>query len=219
MKLVPLHTLVLLSVFLHSGSCSDGDGRCEPLFVHVGENATINCSIPNPDQDGVYLYRQRENSRESVSYYFKDGTLTPAEFVKGRVETNKNFRNFSVSISNVSENDSGVYWCRFNKRDNYIISERTCLIIQSGNNIFNKKICRGESECNCFMNWIVIVVLSLIIVVLAGLLVKLCCDRGQYTPKQHPSNGVYEVMRGNTVRALNNPAYESSQRHTRSDLT
>ncbi|XP_017336661.1 tyrosine-protein phosphatase non-receptor type substrate 1 [Ictalurus punctatus] len=218
MKLVPLHTLVLLSVFLHSGSFSDCDGQFEPLFVQVGENATINCSIPDPDQDGVYFYRQRENT-ESLFYYFKDGTLTPVESVKGRVETNKNLRDFSVSISNVSENDSGVYWCKFNKLDSYNNSPRTCLIIQSGNNIFNKKICRTESECNCFMNWIVIAVLSLIVVVLAGLLVKLCCDRGQYTPKQHPSNGVYEVMRGNTARALNNPAYESSQRRTHSDLS
>ncbi|KAF4080319.1 hypothetical protein AMELA_G00168960 [Ameiurus melas] len=216
MKLLPLHTLILLSVFLHSSSsssCSDGDGRFEPLFVRAGENATIKCSISNPDQDGVYLNREKVTSTD-VLYYFKDGTLTPEDSVKGRVETNKNFRDFSVFISNVSEQDGGVYWCKFNKLDVYTVSEKTYLIVQSG-----KKICSRESECNFFIYWIVIGVLSLIILVLAGVLVKLCCDRGQYTPKQHPSNGVYEVMRGNTSKALNNPAYESSQRCTRSALS
>lgn len=36
-------------------------------------------------------------------YYYKDGSLTIEEPIRGRVETNKNFRDFSVSISNVSK--------------------------------------------------------------------------------------------------------------------
>ncbi|MCJ8730124.1 hypothetical protein PDJAM_G00114520 [Pangasius djambal] len=149
-------------------------------------------------------------------YFYRDGTLTTDAPYRGRVETNKDFRDFSVSINNVSEHDGGVYWCRFNKHDLYTFSERTCLLVQSGTIQIDKE----EADCKLFIYWGVIGGLSVIILLLVVLLVKLCCDRGNYTPmREQPSNGVYEVMRGNTARSLNNPAYESSQRHTRCDLS
>ncbi|GAA6068475.1 uncharacterized protein si:ch211-188c18.1, partial [Tachysurus ichikawai] len=133
MKHPPLYTLILLVVFLHYGSSSDSDDRCVPLFVTVGETAIIHCSITNKDQDGVYLYRRRDEKgrEETMSYYYKDGTFTPEPDFKGRLETNKDLRNFSVSIKNVSQHDGGVYWCQFNQYDVNTISQRTCLLVQS----------------------------------------------------------------------------------------
>ncbi|MCI4375958.1 hypothetical protein PGIGA_G00115670 [Pangasianodon gigas] len=164
-------------------------------------------------QSFFIIYRIRE---ETVLYYYTDGTFTPEAPYRGRVETNEDFRDFSVSINNVSEHDGGVYWCRFNKRDLYTFSERTCLLVQSGTILVVPK----KDDCKLFIYWGVIGGLSVIILLLVVLLVKLCCDRGNYTPKQQqPPNGVYEVMRGHTAKALTNPAYESTQRRTHSDLS
>ncbi|XP_060725060.1 uncharacterized protein LOC132845060 isoform X2 [Tachysurus vachellii] len=213
MKHPPLYTLILLVVFLHYGSSSDSDDQCVPLFVTVGETATINCRyITKKDQDGVYLYRQRdEKSREeTMSYYFKDGTFTPEKNFKGRLETNKDLRNFSVFMKNVSEHDGGVYWCQFNQHDVNTISQRTCLLVQSGIILIYKE----ETKLNHFIFWGVIGGLSFIILVLLIVLCyKQCYGRGHYTQTQQPSsNGVYEVMRGHTRKALINPAYESTRR-------
>ncbi|XP_053355253.1 uncharacterized protein LOC128527014 isoform X2 [Clarias gariepinus] len=197
---------------------SECESRCAPMFVRVGKKVTIKCSITNPDQDGVYLYTQREEtSKEEEVFYYKDRNdiiLTPETPYKGRVEINRDFGDFSVSISNVSEQDSGVYWCRFNKLHKYTVSKRTCLFVQSGTK------CTEERDWNQFFYLAVICVMFLIILFLAIVLtqVKMCTDRGNYRPKQQPSNGVYEVMRSNTMTALTNPAYESSQRRTQSQL-
>ncbi|KAK3575663.1 hypothetical protein QTP86_031619 [Hemibagrus guttatus] len=212
MKHPSQYTLILLAVFLHSSSSSGSDDRCVPLFVSVEATAVINCPVSNGDQDGVYLYRQLdENSNEdTVMYYYKDGTLSPEPPFKHRLETNENFGNFSVSLKNVSKHDGGVYWCLFNKLDHKTRSERTCLLVQSGtivvfreeSDILEKLIFRG-----------VIGGLSFFILLLLIILAKLCHDRGNYTPKQQASsNGVYEVMRGNTGKALINPEYESTRR-------
>ncbi|XP_060774555.1 uncharacterized protein LOC132884701 [Neoarius graeffei] len=217
MKHLPLHTLVLLAVFLHSGSYSDGAGRCVPLFVRVGEEANITCIIQNSDQDGVYLYRQQdENKKESVLYYYKEGQLTVEDPFKGRVKTNENFSRFTVSILNVSESDGGVYWCTFNKLDKNTNSERTCVL--GTIEIRTKESECHQIKCHQMIYLGVIGGLSLITLFLVTALVMLCSNRGNYTPKQQqPSNGVYEVMRGHTTKALINPAYESSRRYKHTD--
>lgn len=38
--------------------CVDDDRQCGFEIVHVGETVTIKCSITNPQQDGVYMYRR-----------------------------------------------------------------------------------------------------------------------------------------------------------------
>ncbi|KAG7327065.1 hypothetical protein KOW79_010466 [Hemibagrus wyckioides] len=208
MKHPSLYTLILLAVILHYGSSSGSDGVCTPLFVTVEATAIIRCPVTKNDQDGVYLYRQvAENmEKQTVTYYYQEGTLTPEEPFKGRVETNNNFGNFSVFLKNVSKHDGGVYWCHFNKGDIMTDSDtKICLLVQSGTIVVYKE----ESK---LIFWAVIGGLSFFILFLLIILVKLCHDRGNYTTKQQPSNGVYEVMRGNTGKALINPAYESGRR-------
>ncbi|KAM9482641.1 signal-regulatory protein beta-2-like isoform 1-T1 [Clarias gariepinus] len=338
MKPFPLHTLILLGVLHHFGSCSECESRCEPKFERVGENVTIKCSITNPDQDGVYLYTQREetSTEERVLYYYKegkpDGVLTPETPYEGRVEINRDFGDFSVSISNVSEQDSGVYWCRFNKLDVNTISQRTCLFVQSecesrcapmfvrvGKKVtikcsitnpdqdgvylytqreetskeetvlyyyglkqtltpetpykdrvetnrdfrdfsvsirnvskhdmgfywcrFNKfdkntnstdtflfvqpeiiHTCKEEGDIKeykeeCVWKKFAYILAGMFIftlIILVVVLVRMCTDRRNDPPRRQPSNGVYEVMRSNTMTALTNPAYESSKKRIQS---
>lgn len=76
------------------------------------------------------------SKKESVLYYYKEEVLTTETPFKNRVETNQDFTDFTVSINNVSEYDGGVYWCTFNKLDMYTNSEQTCLLVQSGTQVY-----------------------------------------------------------------------------------
>ncbi|KAI5613781.1 hypothetical protein C0J50_4185 [Silurus asotus] len=205
---------------------SGSDCQSRILIVRIGENATIKCRS-NAGQDGVYLYFQKkETNTVTVLYYYKDGTLTLEDTFKDRVGINKNLGDFSVVLSHVKTTDQGVYWCKFNKEDVYSDSEKTTLFIQpktgkicvTENIPVTKNIPVTEERCLFTVSWGVICGQSVLILLLVFILVKLWHDRGNYTPKQQPSNGVYEDMRGHTKMALQNPAYESSQRCTRSDL-
>ncbi|KAF5881536.1 tyrosine-protein phosphatase non-receptor type substrate 1-like, partial [Clarias magur] len=173
MKHLPLHTLVLLCVLFYSGSCTVGKRWCEHKLVHVGENVTIKCSITNPDQDGVFLFTQREETREEdkVLYYYAPKQVLTLEipYSRDRVKINGDFRDFSVSISNVSKFDMGFYWCRFNKLDKYINSSETFLFVQP--EIIHT--CKGGSKEECIWKMFAYILAGMFIFTLIILVVVL----------------------------------------------
>lgn len=106
------------------------------MLVQVGKNATIYCRVDDVDQDGVYLYKSIDKIK--VCYFYKDLTFTPYNGYKDRLETNRNLHNFSLTLLNVTKQDSNVYWCSFNKQDKNTNSLTTLLFVTGKNKLLTK---------------------------------------------------------------------------------
>lgn len=92
--------------------------------VKAGGSVTIECSTAGcctcaSDFTGMFLYKDLER-RDEVLYYHrpsnKSGSkLSPRKRFQNRVQTQGSFMKHNIIISNLSENDSGVYTCVYHK--------------------------------------------------------------------------------------------------------
>ncbi|KAJ8357615.1 hypothetical protein SKAU_G00204090 [Synaphobranchus kaupii] len=95
--------------------------------ARLGDEMTVVCSTELSDQDGVYLFSWSLLEEKKVLYLNKsplqETTHKPFE---GRTRSTRTFPKFSVTISNLTENDSGLYWCQYNKfnEDAYVLEEK-----------------------------------------------------------------------------------------------
>ncbi|XP_017577126.1 uncharacterized protein LOC108441888 [Pygocentrus nattereri] len=198
------------------------------LSARVGETVTVNCTNPdqNVPQDGVYMYHQLDTDEKKVTYLYKDGTFTPREPFKNRLETNKKLDTFAVSILNLSISDTGVYWCVFNKEDkNYDSKEKTLLVVSGNENCANEE---KKKENNTLTLIIVsvgasfLMMFATIILLLIIPKMKRCCEHGNFAPPRRAKDGVYEDMRGRrhpAAHTLINPAYQTSTMHAHKPFT
>ncbi|XP_036425362.1 uncharacterized protein LOC118807456 [Colossoma macropomum] len=215
------HALVLL--FLCSSCTSE---KYVFLSAHVGEKATVHCTPSNPAQDGVYMYQQLDTNRKTMTYLYKDGSFSPRDGFKGRLETNAKLETFAVSILNVTTQDTGVYWCVFNKEDLNSESKQRTLLVVTG----KEKECEKEekTEENTTLALIIVCVGAAFLMMFATIILlwliprmKQCCERGNFSPPRNAADGVYEDMRGRCPPAahiLINPAYQTSTRHAHKPL-
>ncbi|XP_036408812.1 uncharacterized protein LOC118794671 [Megalops cyprinoides] len=85
------------------------------LQLKPGEEFTVVCSTTLRDQEGLYLYHSLPD-KKSVLYLDKDTyKLTPGGRFEHKLKTEGQLENFTVTISNLTEDDSGLYWCLYNK--------------------------------------------------------------------------------------------------------
>ncbi|KAL7825801.1 hypothetical protein SRHO_G00335390 [Serrasalmus rhombeus] len=203
------------------------------LSARVGETVTVNCTSPHMPQDGVYMYQQLDTDKKTVTYLYKDGTFTPREPFKNRLETNKKLDTFAVSILNLSISDTGVYWCVFNKEDkNYDSIEKTLLVVSVCESCATgKENCPNEEKKkeNTTLALIIVCVGASFLMMFATIILlwlipkmKRCCEHGNFAPPRCAVDGVYEDMRGRRhpgAHTLINPAYQTSTMHAHKPLT
>ncbi|KAL6455745.1 hypothetical protein MHYP_G00355960 [Metynnis hypsauchen] len=216
------HALVLL--FLCNSCTSE---KYVFLSARVGEKATVQCTTLKTPQDGVYMYQQLGTDEKALTYLYKDGTFTPRQAFKGRLETNYKLETFEVSILNVTTKDIGVYWCVFNKEDkNFDSIEKTLLMVSGKEKECDEK--EEKKQENTTLALIIVCVGAAFLMMFATIILlwliprmKRCCERGNFAPPRSAADGVYEDMRGRRLpvaHLLINPAYQTSTRHAHKPL-
>ncbi|XP_072568235.1 uncharacterized protein [Paramormyrops kingsleyae] len=83
------------------------------VTAEEGKSITVKCSTTK-NAESMHLY-QRMESEKKVLYYFRNPPkCTPEDEFVDRVKTEGEMVNLSVTISNVTDDDSGLYWCSYN---------------------------------------------------------------------------------------------------------
>ncbi|KAK9540021.1 hypothetical protein VZT92_002497 [Zoarces viviparus] len=93
------------------------------VWRESGENVTLRCSsagCPSSVEgyEGIYLYHNSTKCRQVLYYNFIGGAtdrITPTRSFKDRIQTEGSLKNFNVTISKLTVNDSGFYSCVFIK--------------------------------------------------------------------------------------------------------
>ncbi|XP_038568611.1 uncharacterized protein LOC119898545 [Micropterus salmoides] len=87
------------------------------LSRESGENVTLKCfsagCLSINEGYGMYLYHDF-SSKEEVFYYYSSGSnekITPRERYKNRIQTNGSLENHTVTITDLTVDDSGIYSC------------------------------------------------------------------------------------------------------------
>uniref|UniRef100_A0A4W5LHG4 Ig-like domain-containing protein n=1 Tax=Hucho hucho TaxID=62062 RepID=A0A4W5LHG4_9TELE len=138
------------------------------LWVKTGEKFTMKCSTTLKDQDGMYLYVGLDRDREVLYYYQRDSKLTPRKRYWDRVKTEGPVDQLTITVSNLTIQDTGVYWCfytNFNEitYENDINQGRgSTLVVVNGRS--NEKPCPS-----CMVN-----IISIIIIITSLLTILLC---------------------------------------------
>ncbi|CAB1344675.1 unnamed protein product, partial [Coregonus sp. 'balchen'] len=82
------------------------------LRVNTGAQFTMNCSTTLKDQDGMYLYVGLDKDIEELYYHQHDSKM------KGywdRVKTEGPVDQLTITVNNLTIEDTGVYWCVYTK--------------------------------------------------------------------------------------------------------
>ncbi|XP_042159273.1 uncharacterized protein LOC112264167 isoform X2 [Oncorhynchus tshawytscha] len=218
---------LLRSLLLIYFSFNELTTAADILWVKTGEKFTMKCSTTLKDQEGMYLYVGLDRDREVLYYYQHDSKLTPRKRYWDRVKTEGPVDQLTITVSNLTIEDTGVYWCvytKFNKAtyENDINQGRgSTLVVVNGRydalqlpcptatavtltpfHSANKKPCPSGVESIIIIIIITSILTTLICAVIFLVwfapLVKRCCNQGGYTPQVFPDS-VYEDMARNHI--------------------
>ncbi|XP_031686970.1 uncharacterized protein LOC116374879 isoform X4 [Oncorhynchus kisutch] len=214
---------LLRSLLLFYFSFNELTTAADILWVKTGEKVTMMCSTTLKDQDGMYLYVGLDRDREVLYYYQRDSKLTPRKRYWDRVKTEGPMDQLTITISNLTTEDTGVYWCvytKFNEAtyENYINQGRGSTLVVVNDDALqlpcptatavtlttfhpaNEKPCPSGVESIIIIITIILTTLicAFIFLVWVAPLVKRCCNRRGYTPQVFPDS-VYEDMARNHI--------------------
>ncbi|XP_062403655.1 uncharacterized protein LOC134094222 [Sardina pilchardus] len=208
-------------------------------WKQVGEHVEIACSTRLQNQGGMYLYHTYHKTRE-VFYLTPGMKCTPKLPFGNRIKVRGLFANLHATVSNLTVNDTGVFWCqyvRFDKAKQYPS--------ESNNNPTQQLLVVDGLEKECpttapvteaseepiqmstllLVSAITACSLFLLVLIILLICVKRCCaESGKFKPRPqsdsglpaHRSDSVYEQMRPQRAtshssgRVLLNPAYMHS---------
>ncbi|XP_062403666.1 uncharacterized protein si:rp71-81e14.2 [Sardina pilchardus] len=210
-------------------------------WKQVGEHVEIACSTRLQNQGGMYLYHTYHKTRE-VFYLNPGMKCTPRLPFDKRIRVTGSFTNVHATVSNLTVNDTGVFWCRYLRFDGAKESRS-----ESNNNPTLLVVNGLEKECPTTapvteaseepiqMSTLLVVSaitacsLFLLVLIILLICVRRCCgENGKFKPRPppgvglpaHRSDSVYEQMRPQRATSMShssgqvllNPAYMPSPR-------
>ncbi|XP_014058449.1 uncharacterized protein [Salmo salar] len=101
------------AIFLCLLCCTLAEKGSKGLLVRKqeGDTMTIHCSTSLPDQENLSVYMRRTKEIEVLYFYQAREKLTLHETFKLRLMTNGRLNKMDITITNLTIEDSGVYWC------------------------------------------------------------------------------------------------------------
>ncbi|XP_045073275.1 uncharacterized protein LOC123486128 [Coregonus clupeaformis] len=190
------------------------------LRVNTGAQFTMNCSTTLKDQDGMYLYVGLDKDFEVLYYHQRDSKLTPRKGYWDRVTTDGPVHQLTITISKLTIEDTGVYWCvytKFNEArfDNDINQGRGSTQVVVNDNALQLPCPTATAvtltpfhpadEKPCLSGWVNIITSILTILLCAVIFliwvapqVKRCCNQGGYTPQVFPDSIYVDMARNHT---------------------
>ncbi|XP_041433012.1 uncharacterized protein LOC121398213 isoform X2 [Xenopus laevis] len=186
-------------VSLAAGTCLKGNGpggiRQHPRQILIKPGGTVNISCTaehTKNVEGVHLLKRFDkivyvNSDNKFHNYVKN--------IRINVFGNVSVYNFTVTISNVTESDTGFYLCDgMEEDDNDICGEGTVLIVTANTFCDNSRNASDSSANHLISLVVVIVMLSLFLIPILIFAIYRIYELQMKNPRQ-PLNSVYEDMR------------------------
>ncbi|XP_048029387.1 uncharacterized protein LOC125257022 isoform X2 [Megalobrama amblycephala] len=216
------YSFLLISICIRSMSWA---ATSVQVIKGPGHDIIIECSADKTPQDGVYMYKQGEASKQQeIFYFYKPKHLTYKTMNESKVSVIGELPNLTVTLLNVNAEDSGLYWCEFNLEEKTTLGMYTWLWIEKE----KEKECPKECPNECSQEHLVSTPRMMIILcaVVAGFLWILgiiymirkgCSGKKKQKPSNVPSDSVYEEMKRSNldarpnVRTFVNPDYQSSK--------
>ncbi|XP_074486587.1 uncharacterized protein LOC141764844 [Sebastes fasciatus] len=103
--------------------CLSASAESKAVWRVSGESVTLKCSFAGCSNitkgyDGMYLYQDAEERAEVFYYHPNPGStdkITPGTRYTDRIQTNGSLKYHTITISNLTVDDSGFYKCVFIK--------------------------------------------------------------------------------------------------------
>ncbi|CAB1344671.1 unnamed protein product [Coregonus sp. 'balchen'] len=171
------------------------------LWVNTGAQFTMNCSTTLKDQDGMYLYVGLDRDREVLYYHQRDSKMTARKGYWDRVKTEGPMDQLTITIINLTIEDTGVYWCVYKKVNKSTFENLPCPTATA----VTLTPFHPADEKPCLSGWVnIIIITSILTILLCAVIfliwvapqVKRCCNQGGYTPQVFPDS-IYVDMRKN----------------------
>ncbi|XP_029480232.2 uncharacterized protein LOC115103539 isoform X2 [Oncorhynchus nerka] len=201
----------LLKCFLFFFSFNELTTAAEAIvWVKTGEKFTMKCSTTLKDQDGMYLYVGLDRDREVLYYHQRDSKLTPRKGYWNRVKTEGPVDQLTITISNLTIEDTGVYCCvytTFNEAtyendinqgnvSTLVVVNATAVTLTPFHPANEKPCPSGVVNIITITSLLTILMCAVIFLIWLPPQVKRCRKQGGSTPQVIPES-VYEAMARN----------------------
>ncbi|KAM7386759.1 hypothetical protein PAMA_009400 [Pampus argenteus] len=169
---------------------------------NVGEHVTIQCKCQS-EQDSLFL---KKGLKEEILYIISNRSTKSTEF-KHRLQLNGSLNNTDILITNLTLNDTGLYWCEYKRFDkgtttykSTIDSGSVLLVVTDKNHQYTKQQCAQNNTLVLTFTVVSSAVLLVIICVLFIYIIYKTKILANFKKMEHvATSDVYEDMRA-TVR-------------------
>ncbi|KAJ7989755.1 hypothetical protein DPEC_G00307810 [Dallia pectoralis] len=150
-----------------------GEGRV--VQKHEGDNITIHCRTSQTDREHLSLYRRLTTETQVFNFYKNTEKVTIQDKFLSRLKNVGVFQNMSLTIENLTTEDSGVYWCFYNgyKKED-IFAQSVLLVVKvpsQDTGTDTRSTCPCDNEMGNFCSSLTVILVSAVI---AGIAVLLC---------------------------------------------
>ncbi|XP_075994923.1 uncharacterized protein LOC142989333 [Genypterus blacodes] len=197
----------LITALLVCSSALSGVGNNGVVQGHFGGSVTIQCRHPDQRQDFLYLVRGVSEDDQVLVKNKKHNSSIKAEFKK-RTQVNGDVPNVDIFITNLTVEDTGAYWCIYQKFTPSMDFPKTkgsgsVLLVVAGPQC-DKSTQADQSQRSYDLALVLIAIFVIVLFIICMVVIiwlkrKISSVRGAKEPRRLPTNDVYEDMRA-TIR-------------------
>ncbi|KAJ8363482.1 hypothetical protein SKAU_G00123130 [Synaphobranchus kaupii] len=195
---------ILLVFTSYSTWSADAKSNDQFLWLRNGQSFTMRCTTTETDYDGLYVLWGLGENKEVFFLFAETNRLTEGDGYRGRVQTEGEVNNLQIKIANMTEDDSGVYWCKYRH-----MNKMTFRLSRTAGNgstlvVVNGRPCKPNDGTVLSNNLVMVSAISagsVFLLCLIVLLLWLVPRMKKLSMRKRPrrSDSVYEDMRKNNA--------------------